>query len=135
MPAEQQKQPVKNIVENREFVVDNFYGTGRWDKEQVKLVDPMVAVKLLRHNDVWANASTEEAVSAISIDVKQAVDKTKEQQEEELSQSLRDKVNTMSRDDVIDYAAVHYSMKIAGNSSVEKARELLIQHIDLAGPA
>lgn len=130
---EVQKLPVKMIA-NRESVNDHMYGTGRWDRNEVKLVDPAVLLKLIRHVDVYEQVSAEEAAEAKATEVEAVVKKTEDDQNDAGTQELRDRVATMDRDTAIEYAAVHYGLKIPGNSSVEKARAALIQHIDVAGP-
>lgn len=130
---EVQKLPVQMIA-NREYVNDNMYGTGRWERAEIKLVDPSVLAKLIRHTDVYKESTAEEAAEANAQKVEAIVKKTNDEQNDAATQQLRDSVNQMPRDAVIEYAAVHYGLKIAGNASLEKARAELIQHIDIAGP-
>lgn len=130
---EAQKLPVKMIA-NRDFVNDSMYGTGRWERDEIKLVDPDTLKKMIRHVDVYQQVTAEEAAESKASEVETVVKKTEDDQNDAATQELRDSVSRMTRDAAIEYAAVHYGLKIPGNVSVEKARETLIQHIDLAGP-
>lgn len=130
---EVQKLPVQMIA-NRDYVNDNMYGTGRWERDEIKLVAPDVLAKLVRHTDVYKETTAEKAAEAQAQEVEAVVKKTTDEQNDAATQQLRDSVNQMPRDAVIEYAAVHYGLKIPGNASVDKARAELIQHIDIAGP-
>lgn len=129
---EVKKLPVKMIA-NRDSINDSIYGTGRWDREEIKLVDPAVAARMVRHVDVYEQVSAEEAAEKKAAEVEAVVKKTEDDQNDAATQELRDSVAKMERDAVIEYAAVHYGLKIHPNTGVDKARAQLIQHIDLAG--
>lgn len=129
---EVKKLPVKMIA-NRDSINDSIYGTGRWDREEIKLVDPAVAARMVRHVDVYEQVTAEEAAEKKAVEVEAVVKKTEDEQNDAATQELRDSVAKMERDAVIEYAGVHYGLKIHPNTGVEKARAQLIQHIDLAG--
>jgi hypothetical protein len=127
------KLPIQMIA-NRDHLKDNNYGTGEWTRGQIQLVDAAVAMKMIRHTDVFVQSTAEEAAASQAKAVKTEVKNSEKQLSDEASQELRDRVGQMNRDQAIEYAAVHYGLKIRGNASVEDARAQLIQHIDLAGP-
>lgn len=131
---EEKKLPVKMIA-NRDYIIDHIYKTGRWDRDEIKLVPPAIAEKMVRHIDSYAAVTADEASKAKATEVKEVVKDTQKEMGDEATQALRDKVVQMSRDEAIEYAGVHYGLKIPGNTSAENARAALIQHIDLAGPA
>lgn len=129
---EVKKLPIKMIAD-RESINDSIYATGRWDRGEIKLVDPAIAARMVRHVDVYEQVSAEEAAEKKATEVEAVVKKTEDDQNDAATQELRDRVNTMEREAVIDYAGVHYGLKIHPNTGLEKARAQLIQHIDLAG--
>lgn len=130
---EAQKLPIQFIAK-REHFKDNLYGTGVWSPLEIKLVDAAVASRMIRHTDTYKQTTAEEAAEQSAVVVQAEVKKTEDDQNDNATQDLRDRVTRMDRDSVIEYAGVHYGLKIPGNTSTEKAREQLIQHIDLAGP-
>lgn len=118
----------------RTYINDSTYGTGRWDhgQDRIKLLDPVLAAKLLKHVDVWKRPEAEEAIEHIT-DVVEFQVKEKRLAPDDDTLDLRDKVGKMNRDEAIAYAKTHYQLEIPGNTSTANARQLLIQHIDLAG--
>ena len=130
---EEQKLPVKMIAD-RDAITDHTYSTGRWERGEIKLVPPATSNKLIRHIDVFRQVTAEEAADQKAAVVEETVKRTEDEQNDAATQELRDSVARMDKDAVIEYAAVHYGLKVKGNLSTEKAREALIQHIDLAGP-
>lgn len=128
-----QKLAIK-FVANRDTYQDSVYSTGAWDRDEVKLIEPTLAAKMIRHVDVFQRVDIDEAVAKTAEQVETVVKKTQDKENDDATADLRDQVNRMTRDQAIEYAAVHYQLKIPGNASVDTARAALIQHIDLAGP-
>lgn len=142
MPEAAAKVPVKmtyrNEVTPTKTVKDNMYGTGEWDYNEVKLVEPAIAAKLVRHIDVYTLVTPEEAADANAVEVVVALDKGKDELDklsDASTQELRDRVAQMDRETARKYGAEHYKLTIPGNLSTEATRARLIQHIDIAGAA
>lgn len=127
--------PIKMDHAHKERVRDSQYGTGDWLQGETKLVTPEQYAKMIRHIDVWVPGKAEDAAETAATAVRTVAERTQQQIDQEALEDLRQKVQTMSRDQVIEYAAVHYKLKIPGNSSLENARAELTRHIDIAGVA
>lgn len=122
--------PVKMIAP-RDLFRDNIYGTGDWDRDQVKLVPVSIAAKMFKHIDTYEPATAKEAVKSAADEVKEQVKVKPDPQEAE--QELRDTIEQMNRDSAVEYAAVHYGHKIPGNASAEAARAELVSLVDRFG--
>lgn len=130
------KVAVKLIYPTDRPMADPNYSTGSWEPGEVKMVTPETAAKLVKHIDVYALATPDEAVTATAVVAEVALDKGKEELEklsDHNTQALRDDVNKMDRATAQKYGKEHYGLHIPGNLSTEDTRKRLIQHIDLAG--
>lgn len=131
---EVQLLPLKMIA-NKETVRDSMYGTGLWAQGETKLVTPEQHTKMIRHVDVWEPGNAEDAAKTAATAVRTVAERTQAEIDADALSDLRDRVAVMTRDEAVEYAATHYGLKIPGNSSVEKAREELARHIEIAGVA
>jgi hypothetical protein len=131
----QEKVPVQYVA-RKSHIVDGLYSTGRWDHETnaIKLLDPALAAKLMRHADVWKMAPPEAAKTHVAEVVEDALTQRKATHAEDPDvMDLRDRVMKMDRDAIVQFGADKYRLRIKANSSLESARAALLNHIDIAG--
>ena len=107
---------------------DGIYETGDWTIGMVKDVPDAVALKMLKHPDVYAVA--EEAPEIIE----QVMEKPDKQGDEEAQQMARDAVAAMAEKEAIaSYAMNNFGLKIPKTLSVENMKRQAIMYIDQYG--
>lgn len=114
----------------RDYHADRLYGTGEWTKGSVKMVPIVIAAKMLRHPDVYADASGEVAEAEVAGEQ----DATKQDAENDQDQEARDIIaSIMSKDALADYVMVNYGQKIPRTLSLDNMKSQAFQLIDQYG--
>lgn len=111
--------------------LDVLYGTGNWERDQVKNVLRDVAAKMLIHRDQYvAYEQPESSVSAS--DEADVVGEIVDRREREDSpeQQVRDSIATMDKDALRSFIATNYRVPVDGRLSVEKLREQAVRLVD-----
>ncbi len=106
-------------IGRRELHKDTLYGTGEWAKGQHKLVDVVVALKMLRHPDVF-EAGNVEAVSTVVFPEPKAP--TKESDTPDDVQMALDAISTMPADALASFVRENFQQKVDKRKSVENLR-------------
>ena len=106
-------------IGRRELHKDTLYGTGEWAKGQHKLVDVVVALKMLRHPDVF-EAGKVEAVSTVVFP--EPKEKTKESDTPDDVQMALDAISTMPADALASFVRENFQQKVDKRKSVENLR-------------
>ena len=131
-PAEKASAPNGHTkikyIGRREPHRDGIYETGDWTIGMVKDVPDAVALKMLKHPDVYAVA--EEAPEIIE----QVMEKPDKQEDEEAQQMARDAVAAMvEKEAIASYAMNNFGLKIPKTLSVENMKRQAIMYIDQYG--
>lgn len=130
--------PIKYIGKRPEHT-DGAYGTRiQWKQGETKPVPDDVAVKMLRHTDVYTlGDGFEQAIHITSADAEAAererTKKLEESKKEDDIQNLRDSVASMDKDALSSFAQTHFQAKLDSRASVEKMRERVTTMIDQYG--
>lgn len=103
-------------IGSREYHRDVTYGTGEWAKGQTKSVSPAIALKMLRHPDVYI-----ESVEDSDEIVVQPVDKANDD-EKARTDDLLLTIQTMSKEAAVDFAKAHFQRNLDKRKSVENLR-------------
>ena len=115
-------------IGRREPHRDATYETGDWTIGMVKDVPDAVALKMLKHPDVYAVA--EEAPEV----VEQVMERPDKREDEEAQQLARDAVAAMvEKDAVANYAMNNFGLKIPKTLSIENMKQRAIMYIDQYG--
>lgn len=129
--------PIKYIGKRPEHI-DGAYATRiHWKQGETKPVPDDVAVKMLRHTDVFTLGDG--SVQAIALTAAEAETaerertKSEESKKEDNIQNLRDSVANMDKDALANFAQTHFSAKLDSRASVEKLRERVTTMIDQYG--
>ncbi len=106
-------------IGRRELHKDTLYGTGEWAKGQHKLVDVVVALKMLRHLDVFEAGK----VDAVSTDVVPAPKaKPKDNDISDDVQEALYAINNMNADAIASFVSENFQQKVDRRKSVENLR-------------
>ena len=109
---------------------DGIYETGDWTIGMIKDVPDAVALKMLKHPDVYAVARADEAPAQIE----QVMEKTDRREDEEAQQTARDAVAAMAEKDAIaSYAMNNFGLKIPKTLTLENMKQRAIMYIDQYG--
>ncbi len=106
-------------IGRREIHKDTLYGTGEWVKGQHKLVEVSVAVKMLRHPDVF-EAGKVEAVSTTVVPAPKA-----KQKDNDISDDVQEAlyaINSMNADAIASFVSENFQQKVDKRKSVENLR-------------
>jgi hypothetical protein len=106
-------------IGRRELHKDTLYGTGEWAKGQHKLVDVVVALKMLRHPDVF-EAGKVEAVSTDVVPAPKA--KPKDNDISDDVQEALYAINNMNADAIASFVSENFQQKVDRRKSVENLR-------------
>lgn len=131
-PAEKASTPNGHTkikyIGRREPHRDGIYETGEWTIGMVKDVPDAVALKMLKHPDVYAVA--EEAPEV----VEQVMERPDKREDEEAQQLARDAVAAMvEKEAIASYAMNNFGLKIPKTLSVENMKRQAIMYIDQYG--
>lgn len=106
-------------IGRREIHNDTLYGTGEWAKGQHKLVDVVVALKMLRHPDVFEAGKVEAVSTVVFPELKE---KTKESDTPDDVQMALDSISTMPVDALASFVRENFQQKVDKRKSVENLR-------------
>ena len=106
-------------IGRRELHKDTLYGTGEWAKGQHKLVDVVVALKMLRHPDVF-EAGKVEAVSTVVFPEPKAPAEDRDTPDD--VQMALDAISTMPVDALASFVSENFQQKVDRRKSVENLR-------------
>lgn len=117
-----------------EQYLDALYGTGMWEKNQIKEVVADVAKKMLEHPDQYVEADLDAMDKTAPLG---PVGKITSKQEEEDSpeQQARDAVTLMGKDDLKQFVQTNFRMELDGRAGVAKMRQQAVELIDRFGIA
>jgi len=124
--------PVKYIGRHK-MLTDHQHGTGIWEQHQVKLIEDVLAVRMLRQTDAFVAAEHEESVNAQTLppDIDKAVDP--KVLDEDRMEEARESVRNLPKAQLLEYAQTHYGQKLDARASVDKTRASVISMIDRFG--
>lgn len=105
-------------IGRRPFHNDAQYGTGEWEKGQVKVVASITAAKMLRHHDAYCEAAPVVGAEVIA----EPAPKDKEEIAANAVHELLDAVQTMDAEALRTFAERNYSIKLDGRKSVNSLR-------------
>lgn len=127
------KVPVMYIGK-REHYSDGIWSTGSWTQEQVKLVDPKVAEKMLAHVDVYApGEATVFADSTADVEIVEPVEKNKRDDDESLEDGREAVLALRTKKQVAEFVANNFSghtLDMPKEAKVEDYRQEAIRLID-----
>ena len=103
-------------IGRREIHKDTLYDTGEWVKGQHKLVDVAVAIKMLRHPDVF-EAGKVESVSTVVF----PEHKSPNNDSDDVQMAL-DAISTMPTDALASFVSENFQQKLDRRKSVENLR-------------
>lgn len=133
MPApEAPRVPVKYIGRHAQ-TRDTIYGTGEWENGQVRLIVETTALRMFKHVDAYVPATNDEAVDAATEKTKTEVLESAKVIDEAQMQEARDSIVNMTKDQLTDYAAVHYGQKLDGRQTRDQMLAQVNQYIDRFG--
>lgn len=126
----------------RETWIEKRYRSGlTFTKGQTRAVPESLAAKLLRHADLFERCADQAATekpeqgqddtAKILAKAKKKLDREKD--EENRLQDLRDRIMTMDKDALADFAYIKYRQKIDKRRSPEALREQVIAFVDQFG--
>ncbi len=120
---------------------DPMYGTGEWQRDQIKLVPPDVAAKMTRHRDVWLETQIAKKEEAGALQDPSAIEQVaavnhplEEQKQLEELDVLKAQIGTMDKAALRAFAESHYQQKIDGRLSTDDTRAKVIALVDQYGP-
>ena len=115
----------------REVLNDPLYGTGRWTKNEAKLVSAEMADKLLKHKDQFELVVMEEG--AEPPEVVSDPDKEEEILDDE-NEIARDTINQMKRKaPILDFAKNNFGIDLDKEATVKQLQESTIGLVDQFG--
>lgn len=106
-------------IGRRELHKDTLYGTGEWAKGQHKLVDVVVALKMLRHPDVF-EAGKVGSVSTVVVPAPK--EKPKDNDISDDVQEALYAINSMNADAIASFVSENFQQKVDKRKSVENLR-------------
>ncbi len=106
-------------IGRREIHKDTLYDTGEWVKGQHKLVDVAVAIKMLRHPDVFEKGKVE-AVSAVVFPEQKTPAKDSDTPDD--VQMALDAISIMPADALASFVRENFQQKLDRRKSVENLR-------------
>lgn len=106
-------------IGRREIHKDTLYDTGEWVKGQHKLVDVAVAIKMLRHPDVF-EAGKVEAVSVVVFPEQKTPAKDSDTPDD--VQMALDAISTMPADALASFVSENFQQKLDRRKSLENLR-------------
>lgn len=111
--------------------LDVLYGTGNWERDQVKNVLRDVAAKMLIHRDQYVAYDQSES-SVPAADGTDVVGEIVDRREREDSpeQEVRDSIATMDKDALRSFIATNYRVPVDMRLGVEKLREQAVRLVD-----
>lgn len=117
--------PIKYIG-HRAFYREGAYGSGvEFAQGETKLVPPELAVKLLRHPDVYVSGEVEGADEAVVVE--------KKYDDEEDTQAARDTIALMDKAALETFAKTHFSVDLDKRKSVDSLRQQVTNLVDQFG--
>lgn len=121
--------PVK-YVGRRPIYVEGAYGSKLvFAAEETKLVPADLAVKLLRHPDVYVLGDVVTSPGAVSVEMPKSTDRTPE----EVLQDIRDSINIMDKESLESFARFHFKVDLDKRRSSAHLRQLVTQMVDQYG--
>lgn len=134
-------------IGHREEYKDALYGSGFWIKGQIREVQDVVAVRMLKHPDTYDVAQPDSSLSQQdgrqlfsmaawpSVTAKsQCAKLDSDSGDEDHDQTARDAINAMSSKEAIaDYAKINFGQVIPRTLSIENMRQRAIMMIDQYG--
>jgi len=115
--------PIKYIGK-RPFYTEGAYGSKiEFKKDETVLVPEEIAIKLLKHPDVYVEGVPDKGLKSAVI----------EKKEEEDNQEIIDSVALMDAKAVIEFVQNNFNIKLDGRKSVDTLRAEAIHHIDRFG--
>jgi hypothetical protein len=129
MPEATANTGVKYI--GREAWIDRLYGSNLpFEPGQIRVVPELLAFKFLRHVDVFEPAeppAAKKGKKATEDDTAEILAQAQREQAEKFDeqsrlQDLRDRINSMTKEGVLDFAQVNYRQNLDANLRVETLR-------------
>ncbi|RYF45877.1 MAG: hypothetical protein EOO27_40530 [Comamonadaceae bacterium] len=108
---------------------DTLYGTGDWTRDETKAVPFEVSLRMLRHPDVFERSAKVPTTEA----ARDKADKNDDVEQDLLD--LHQRVDTMTKDAVIDYAKVHFRVDLPKAEKVADLKAKLHTLINQFGVA
>lgn len=117
--------PIKYIGK-RPHHIDGAYGTHiAWKQGETKPVPDDIAIKMLRHSDVYVAGNGEKTPD-------QPIVKKDDSDED---QDMRDSIANMDKDALENFAKTHFSVELDKRQGVDKLRQRVTCLIDQFGMA
>jgi hypothetical protein len=129
--AGKKRMPVK-YVGKRPTYSDGLFGTGTWNKDEVKLISVSTARQMFNHPDVYIEGEEEESIDVIDIDE----EKKEEDEEDQRLEDTRILVSQMTRKDTVkEFVATNYNgLKIPDDVvRLVDMKEFAVRQIDRYG--
>jgi hypothetical protein len=112
-------------IGKRDEYIDGAYGSGvRFVKGEAQLLPDDLALKLLRHRDVYERVEDAEKVADVE---PPKMDSDLE------TQALRDELGLMEKDALCEFITNHFGEKPSRKAAVEAIRARAIELVDLYG--
>jgi hypothetical protein len=99
---------------------DGLYGTGEWEKRQVKAVPVAIATKMLKHTDAYVESTVKAPVESVAVAI---VETEQEAGLNNVVQESIDAIQTMDIEGVKKFAEQTYNMKLDGRKGLAKLRD------------
>ena len=106
-------------IGRREIHKDTLYDTGEWVKGQHKLVDVAVAIKMLRHPDVFEKGKVEAVSTVVLLEPKTPA---KDSDTPDDVQMALDAISIMPADALASFVRENFQQKLDRRKSVENLR-------------
>lgn len=126
----------------RERYTDGLFGTGAWERDQIKLVPKDVATKMQTHAAVYVEtkvakkevAAGESVKTSDEVEVVEINHPTEEKKQLDQVEELETQVNGMNKAALLDFAQSRFGKKLDGRTSAADARTEVIRLIHQFGP-
>lgn len=120
--------PIKYVGHRAEYR-EGAYGSGIvFQQGETISVEDALAVKLLRHPDVYQMGEAQEATASVA-----GVNGEKKQDDDDPAQELRDSVGNMTKGALEGFAKTHFNVDLDKRKSVGDLRTQVIGLIDQFG--
>ncbi|MFM7012179.1 MAG: hypothetical protein ACKO0Z_23100 [Betaproteobacteria bacterium] len=118
-------------IGHRKTYREGAYGSGIiFTQGETVSVDDDIAVKLLRHKDVYVLGDAEESTTAFAVESSNKKDDDEQEQE---NQDQRDVIAAMNKDALKAFAKTHFQIDVDSRKSVENIRAQVIGLVDQYG--
>lgn len=126
----------------RERYTDGLFGTGAWERDQIKLVPTEVATRMRVHASVYVETQVAKKEVAAGEPVKTSADlevveinrPTEEKKLFDQVEELETQVNGMNKPGLVDFAKTHYGQKLDARKSIADIRTEVVRLIHQYGP-